>query len=492
MIRFILNDKKVRTSLPPGSTVLDFVRYQKRLTGTKTGCREGDCGACTVLVGQIKEGKLSYRSMTSCLMPLINAHGRHIVTVEGLNMENLSPVQAAMVETNGTQCGFCTLGFVMSFTGFVLHPEDKSHQKAIEHIDGNICRCTGYKSIERAAAAIVRAVAEKPETDTLSWLVEKGFLPFYFSGIGEKLSDLHVDIQAEMSQGEMPENAGLHIGGGTDLLVQKHARVKASPLTGLLFDEALKGIEKKEGKIWAGASVTVSEFCESPEIQAVFPELKRHVKLVSSTPIRNMATLAGNLVNASPIGDMTVFLLALNAEIELREGDSIRRLMLRDFYKGYKILDKNPEEILSRIIFRVPDPGSHFNFEKVCKRTHLDIASVNSACLLRLDGEGKVAELNLSAGGVFAWPKWLGQSAEFLKGKSLSRENLAAALERVQDEVAPISDARGTAEYKRLLLRQLILTHFQPFIAEADLLELISGAGSSQSGQLAPGPKASD
>lgn len=120
MIRFILNDKLIETELPSGSTVLDFVRYHKRLTGTKIGCREGDCGACTILVGNFEKDKLVYRSMTSCLMPLGNAHGKHIVSVEGINMAALSPVQQAMVDTNGTQCGFCTIGFVMSLTGFVL------------------------------------------------------------------------------------------------------------------------------------------------------------------------------------------------------------------------------------------------------------------------------------------------------------------------------------------------------------------------------------
>ncbi|RYZ16760.1 MAG: 2Fe-2S iron-sulfur cluster binding domain-containing protein, partial [Chitinophagaceae bacterium] len=146
MIRFLLNDIEVATDRAAGGTLLDFVRYHKRLTGTKIGCREGDCGACTVLVGDFEEGVLRYRSVTSCLMPLGNAAGKHIVSIEGLNMKGLSPVQQAMVETNGTQCGFCTLGFVLSFTGFVMSPKARHYDEAIAAIDGNICRCTGYKS----------------------------------------------------------------------------------------------------------------------------------------------------------------------------------------------------------------------------------------------------------------------------------------------------------------------------------------------------------
>ena len=155
MIEFILNHQKIKTDLPAGTTVLDFVRYHRHLSGTKIGCREGDCGACTVIVGNIENGELKYQTMTSCLMPLSNAHDKHILTIEGINMENLSPVQQAMVENNGTQCGFCTVGFVMSLTAFVLG-EELTFEKGIASIDGNICRCTGYKSIERAVSDLVQ------------------------------------------------------------------------------------------------------------------------------------------------------------------------------------------------------------------------------------------------------------------------------------------------------------------------------------------------
>src|SRR3982751_6741136 len=162
MIEFILNSEDIRTDQPTGSTVLDFVRYHKNLKGTKIGCREGDCGACTILVGELDGSKVSYRSMTSCLMPLANAAGKHIVTVEGINPADgsLTPVQQAMVDESGTQCGFCTVGFVMSLTGYCLETVSSQHlsngpaELAISAIDGNICRCTGYKSIERAAAAV--------------------------------------------------------------------------------------------------------------------------------------------------------------------------------------------------------------------------------------------------------------------------------------------------------------------------------------------------
>lgn len=180
--------------------------------------------------------------------------------------------------------------------------------------------------------------------------------------------------------------------------------------------------------------------------------------MVSSTPIRNMATLAGNLVNASPIGDMTVYLLALDADIILNTN---RKIKLKDFYKGYKQLDKTADEIITKIVFPVPDANAQFSFEKVCKRTHLDIASVNTACLIQLDNEQRIQQIHLSAGGVAPYPKYLEQTKHFLTGKKISVSILQQAIDIMQAEVAPISDARGTADYKRLLLRQLLLTHFE-------------------------------
>ena len=452
MIEFILNNQHIKSSQPSGSTVLDFVRYHKRLMGTKVGCREGDCGACTVLVGSFENNKLVYRNMTSCLMPLTNVQGKHIVTVEGINQVELTPVQQAMIDTNGTQCGFCTIGFVMSLTGFVMNETCCSYSDAIKAIDGNICRCTGYKSIEKSANILSEKMAERPATNTISWLVENKFIPEYFINIESRLKSITKPLRDSEQTGALP------IGGGTDLNVQKHHLVKKSATLNLFDDPTLKYITQEKDEIKIGASVTVASFEESTIIQSIFLDIKKHIKLVSSSPIRNMATLAGNLVNASPIGDMTIFMLALNAKIIFNSG---REILLKDFYKGYKQLDKTKEELIQEISFIVPATGSVFNFEKVSKRTHLDIASVNSACLLQLNNEGIIESVHLSAGGVGPFPTYLAKTGTFLKGKKLSDEVVEQAIEIIQDEVSPISDARGTKEYKRLLLRQLFLAHIQ-------------------------------
>ena len=459
MVQFILNNQLVKTERATGSTVLDYIRYYKRLVGTKIGCREGDCGACTILVGDFEKGKLVYRSMTSCLMPLGNAHGKHIVSVEGINMKKLSPVQQALIDTNGTQCGFCTIGFVMSLTGFVLNETLKQYDDAIAAIDGNICRCTGYKSIERPAAILSEKIEDKPQQETIAWLVEHNFIPEYFLQIKDRIKQLRETISTA-SAALNPVIQKLILGGGTDLVVQKALTVKKAAVEHLFDTTHLRGIKLLNGQCHIGAAVTVTAFAESTLIQKIFPDLHKYIKLISSTPIRNMATMAGNLVNASPIGDMSIFFLALDSELVLNTDGTTRMIKLKDFYKAYKQTDKAADEIIEKIIF-TPPQKNHFSFEKVSKRTHLDIASVNSACQVQVNNDGVIEDIHLSAGGVAPFPKYLKDTVAFLKGKKIDAENLKAAIEIMNAEIAPISDARGTKEYKRLLLRQLFLAHFK-------------------------------
>ena len=192
MIKFILNNQTIETDLPKGETVLDFARYHQNLKGTKIGCREGDCGACTIMVGELNGENVKYRTQTSCLMPLANANGKHIVTVEGINKSNneLTEVQTAIVENGGTQCGFCTVGFVMSLTNFCIDDSAKTVDSAVSAIDGNICRCTGYKSIERAAASLTEVLNEENGQTRIDFAIEKGIVPDSFAEIKKRLLDL--------------------------------------------------------------------------------------------------------------------------------------------------------------------------------------------------------------------------------------------------------------------------------------------------------------
>lgn len=467
MIRFILNDKEVTTDLPKGMVLLDFIRYHRHLTGTKIGCREGDCGACTVLVGEIKEEGLKYESATSCLMALGNAHGKHIVTVEGINFEDrLNPVQQSMADEGATQCGFCTPGFVMSLAGFCLSDKEATRQNAIAAVDGNICRCTGYKSIERACGHVAELMKNKNGDDASVFVAKKNILPSYFEKIKEKLFDLKTRLDGQLTTHDSRLTTQF-LGGGTDLYVQKHDEMKDVSINFLFDSPELKGITKEGNKCFIGPSGTVSDLKNSSVINEAFPEFHRFAKLVSSTPIRNMATIAGNFVNASPIGDFTIFFLALDAQLDILQTSerSSRTVPLRKFYKGYKQLDKMPGEIISKIWFDLPGKNSCFNFEKVSKRTHLDIASVNSAISITVINN-KIEKAGISAGGAGPIPLYLQKTSELLIGKNISEDLVHEAIEIASSEISPISDARGSKEYKRLLLGQLIKAHFMKLFPE--------------------------
>ena len=508
MISFYLNDQPIHTAEPAASALLDFVRYHEHLMGTKIGCREGDCGACTVLVGELAEGSqhIAYQSMTSCLTPLGNVHGKHVVTVEGINQANgqLTPVQQAIVNHNGAQCGFCTVGFVMSLTGHSLSEKPATEQNTRAAIDGNICRCTGYKSLERAAASLTAELAERPRTDNLKWLSEKQFVPAYFEEMPAQLAALRTETAAAeasvdfSSSGHVSANGAAStspsghfqsqnghdsshfphathplLSGGTDLLVQRLDELRQQPVR-LLFDQSgRRGVRQDGGRVVLGAATTASQLLESEVMRSLLPRLPDYLKLVSSTPIRNMGTVAGNFVNASPIGDLTILFLALGANITLADAAGAScSLPLANLYLGYKKLAKTAEEQVTEISFPALQSGDLFNFEKVSKRMHLDIASVNTAAWLRLEN-GVIAAARLSAGGVGPVPLLLARTGEYLLGRELSAETVTGANEVMQAEISPILDVRGTAAYKRLLLRQLLFAHFLRFAPGLEVSELI-------------------
>ncbi len=471
MIRFLLNDRLIETDAPSSTVMLDFVRYKQHLTGTKTGCREGDCGACTVLVGEWQpneptKGQMRYRSMTSCLMPLGNAQGKHIVTVEGLNRPNaLNVVQQAMVDEGGTQCGFCTVGFVVSLAGHCLSDKAPNTQNGLASIDGNICRCTGYKSIERAVDRINTALEQRPghtgaTSDNLLWLSQNDFLPDYFAEVPQRMLALleqpdNKHARQTYSANDAPPAAPVFVGGGTDLYVQRPEGMRHATVQHVFGPGGEAPVWQEDDMICIDGACTAEQLQESTLMQTHFPNLRAHMKLVSSTPIRNMGTVAGNLINASPIGDLTIWFLALNAQAVFARNNVRRIVPLRELYRGYKTLNKHPDDRLEQLFFRAPTPAQAFHFEKVCKRTHLDIASVNVAGVIEQEGD-RIVRAELSAGGVAPVPLYLARTSAFLTGREISDTVLEEVNEILQQEIAPISDVRGSAEYKRLLVKQLI------------------------------------
>lgn len=453
-IAFICNNEVVDDSVHPGLSLLDYLRKKLRLTGTKEGCREGDCGACTVLIGKLIGNKVRYHSVNSCLFPIGDANDKHIVTIEGLRGENLSIVQQSFIDEWASQCGFCTPGFIVSLTGYFLSNEKFDIDDAVESMDGNICRCTGHASIIRAAKKSTELISSHitNHTDHINALINIGLIPTYFNEIPKKLKKIKTKHLAENEK----TSPMFYISGGTDLFVQRwedilKTEVKLSSSNGVSSE-----IEIKNGKCIIGAQATVSDFMNSSVISEIIPSLKDSLKLFGSSPIRNRATIGGNIVNASPIADMTNILLALNSTLHL---NSKRSLLLKYFFKGYKTLDLNKGELIENISFDLPSENSFFNFEKVSQRIYLDIASANSSVYLELNNDSLLS-IHISAGGVAPIPLYLSKTSEYLLGKKINYSNVSEAAEIAMSEISPITDARGTAEYKSLLLRQLIFAHF--------------------------------
>ncbi len=458
-ISFFLNAQHMRTDLPAGLRVLDFLRQHLRLTGTKEGCREGDCGACMVLLGEMRGEGPRYRAVPSCLLPIGELSGRHLVTIEGLGNGTAGPVQQTLVDEGAPQCGYCMPGIVISLTSFLLNADRADPRQAIQAVDGNLCRCTGYAAIKRAAFRLTERMTavltgSPPSTFArIEALVEEQVLPPYFPEIARRLQVLPT--------GKAPQASALIVAGGTDLFVQRPEELRKRSLFFVSESHAdLTEIGCTDTTCYIGAGATISDVRASLELRRILPRLPEWLELVASTPVRDRATVGGNIVNASPIGDLTILLLALDAKLLIRSADGERAVPLREFFKGYKQVDLVPGELLQRVEFAIPRGRHYVNFEKVSKRRHLDIATVNSAALIELGDDGRVVRCGLSAGGVAPIPLYLQEACRFLVGKEPTADVLKQATETALAEIHPIDDVRGSAAYKRLLLRQLMLAHF--------------------------------
>ncbi|MBI5306891.1 MAG: FAD binding domain-containing protein [Planctomycetes bacterium] len=448
---FFLNNTEIRAGEHAGMTVLDYIRKIQRLTGTKEGCREGDCGACAVLVGELDGELVLYKPVTSCLMPLGELHGKHLVTVEGLNMPRLSPVQQAIVNEGATQCGFCTPGIVVSLTGYLMDDKEITTEGMKNTLGGHLCRCTGYRSLKRGIDFLKLSVESRTGVRSL---VANGMLPPYFLEMPDRLRMIP---KLHMAKGiSTPE---FFIAGGTDLYVQKGDVLPESEIRLLTTNQNMKGIAPMDGYIRVGALTTFEAFANHTEIIKLIPDIQDYMSRIASLQIRNRATVGGNVVNASPVGDVTILLLALGATLVLKSGERSRTVPITAFFKGYKQLDMTPSEILSEIHLPIPAADTKINFEKVSKRKHLDVASVNSAMKVRCEG-AIIREIALTMGGVAPIPLFLKATCLHFLGKQLCRETIEDSYPIVQQEISPISDIRGSTEYKRLLARQLLIAHF--------------------------------
>lgn len=447
----ILNDEIVDIPADsPEMPLLDFIRNQRGLTAAKPGCGTGDCGSCLVLVGEIAPGESQarYRTVNSCLMTLADAEGCHIITPEGLNGEALSPVQLTLVEHGAVQCGYCTPGLVMALTGALLNGESP-----VEAAEGNLCRCTGYAGIRRACEALDTQLIRRERT--LAEAAESGLLSAPVAAASAGLETL---------AGEKHSTTGIPHrlrAGNTDLGVQHaHQEYDAAASIRLHRVPSLRTITLHEGYVSVGAAVTVAELRQDETLNEEWPLLGHFLNQFASPSIRHMATVGGNLVNASPVADLAVALLAMDAALVLQTATAERICPLADFYVAYHQTALRPDELLTAIrIPRNTDVSRRFHAEKVAKRERDDIATVNSAMTVSNGLPGCFGEVRISAGGVAAFPKLLMVTSAFLSGKPVNAAIILEAMTLLDGEIAPIDDLRGSADYKRRLLKHLLVAH---------------------------------
>jgi xanthine dehydrogenase small subunit len=466
-LRFILNGEDiVLTDVGPDETLLDYLRLRRSLRGTKEGCAEGDCGACTVLVGKLAAGKLVHESVNACIRFLGSLDGSHVVTVEHLRGEGgrLHPVQQAMVDFHGSQCGFCTPGFVMSLYALWMRSLDPSVAAIEKALQGNLCRCTGYEAIVRAAKAISSygqaardplAVERRRVTARLTALKDGARVE-----IGEGKRRLIVPASVDDFAAILDkEPQSTIVAGATDvgLWVTKHMR-EISPVVFIGSLDGLRTISEEKGVISIGAGVTYSEAFSTlaKRIPVMGPLFDR----LGGEQVRNMGTIGGNIANGSPIGDTPPPFIALGATLTLRRGKKRRTIPLEEFFIAYGKQDRRPSEFVEVVHVPVPAKGAHFAVHKVTKRRDEDITATLGAFHLALAKDGTVASIRIAYGGMAATPKRAKAVEAALLGKPWTEATIEAALPAYGLDFTPLTDMRATAEYRQLAAKNLLRRFF--------------------------------
>jgi xanthine dehydrogenase small subunit len=453
-----INGDRVRLkNIPLTTTLLDFLRLTGRV-GTKEGCGDGDCGACTVaIVGAGADGKPHYQAVNSCLIPLGSVVGREVITVEGVANGKLHPVQEAMVKLGGSQCGYCTPGFIMSM--FAAYYDGKLDDVAVE---GNLCRCTGYLPIRRAAQA---AAAETPCDHFSQHLTEADadLMPYRFTGDGQFCRPTRLQEVLELLRDH--PNATL-VAGATDLGLELQRR-EFPVMISLEAVAELKTLVQTDEFVEIGAAVPLSHI--ESQLHGVFPCMDEMIHWFAARQVRNRATLGGNIGTASPIGDLPPVLLALDAELKLVSLDGERVMSLSRFFRGYRQTELQPGEVIQSVwIPRGITPGATQRISqsyKIGKRGTDDISIVAAAYVVDLDSDQRVVHARLGYGGVAATPIRASAVEEFLIGKPWNLDTVRQAKSMLYDVFTPLTDLRGSAEYRKMLVANLFEKFFVEFAA---------------------------
>ena len=458
-IRFLLGDEpRELEGLDPNLTVLRYLREHEGLCGTKEGCAEGDCGACTVVLAEAVEGELRHRTVNACIQFLPTLHGKQLITVEQLKGADgsLHPAQEAMVACHGSQCGFCTPGFVMSLFALYRQGGVQDREAIDDALAGNLCRCTGYGPIVAAARRMGGAppedeaeVLQKLATlDANGTLASEGAGRRYFAP--RSLDELSALLLAH------PEATML--AGGTDVglwVTKQHRRLDPVIYVGDVAE--LTRLEVGHYRIEIGAAVTYSDAHEV--IARAYPDFGEVIRRLGSRQIRNLGTIGGNIANGSPIGDSPPPLIALDARLVLRRGEEQREILVEEFFIDYGKQDLQPGEFVECIRLPLPQAGWDFRCYKVSKRFDQDITAVLGAFNLKFEG-GQVAAARICYGGMAATPKRATACEAALIGARWDEATLERGRAALAEDFAPISDMRASADYRLQVAKNLLTKTF--------------------------------
>ena len=465
-IRFILDGEVVSVyDITPTVTLLEYLREKLGRTGTKEGCAEGDCGACTVVIGEPAAGKVSYRAINSCIRFLPSLDGREIVTVENLKAADgrLHPVQQAMVDYHASQCGFCTPGFVMSLFGLYLNETAPQRDDVVRALSGNLCRCTGYRPIIDAGcrmndyadpASWSRAYARDTKRYEALQSIAATETVSLDGGAGYR-APVSIDELARLCEAN-PQ--ALLLAGGTDVGLWVTKQLRDLPMiiyTGNVAE--LKSVREGGNAIEIGAAVSLTDAYAA--IVARYPMLAELADRFGSPPVRNSGTLGGNVANGSPIGDSMPFMLALGATVKLRRTGGEREMPLVDFYLGYQKNALQPGEFVGAVRIPLSPAGRRFASYKISKRFDQDISALCGAYAFDLDN-GRIAKVRIAYGGMAAVPKRALQTEAALTGQPWSHAAMEAALPALALDYAPLSDMRASAGYRMQVAQNLLLRFF--------------------------------
>ncbi len=460
-IRFMRGGEVVEVAnVGPTETLLDYLRLRERRTGTKEGCNEGDCGACTVALGRLRGGRVVYEPVNACIQLLGQVDGCEVVTVEDLaEDETLHPVQEALVRHHGSQCGFCTPGITMSLFALYHEPAASPERKTVnERLAGNLCRCTGYRPIVDAAMETCFGEAEDGYTRrsekiaaTLSELAD-GQNVFIGDEASFFAAPASIDALAEL-YARHPD--ATLVAGATDVGLWITKQLRDLPkVIWLGRVAALSRVDPVEGGLIIGATASLASV--EPHIARLDPDLGAVWSRIGSRQVRVSGTVGGNIANGSPIGDTPPMLIALGATLELRQGSSARTLPLEDFFIDYGKQDRNEAEFLTGLFVPAPGPGQIFRAYKISKRFDQDISAVMAAFLLTVEN-GRVIEARIAFGGMAATPKRARRAEAALGGAVLAEPGTwGRALKAIERDFDPISDMRASSEYRTKVSRSLL------------------------------------